>query len=96
MAEYIEREALLEKVKELSNTYSITGLASVHIIKAIEDAPKVDVVEVKHGEWITPTKIRSMTIPVPHCSLCGNVPCDKVLYCPYCGAKMDLEEGAEE
>ena len=45
MAEYIEREALLEKVKELSNTYSITGLASVHIIKAIEDAPKVDVVE---------------------------------------------------
>jgi hypothetical protein len=46
MAEYIERDALLEKVKELSNTYSYCGLASVHIIKAIEDALRVDVVEV--------------------------------------------------
>lgn len=46
MAEYIERNALLEKVRELSNTYSYCGLASVHIIKAIEDAPRVDVVEV--------------------------------------------------
>ena len=46
MAEYIEREALLEKVRELSNTYSYCGLASVHMIKAIEDAPTADVVEV--------------------------------------------------
>jgi hypothetical protein len=46
MAEYIEREELLEKAKELSQTYSSSCLASVHIIKAIENAPKADVVEV--------------------------------------------------
>ena len=56
---------------------------------------KADLVEVKHGEWITPTKIKSMTIAVPHCSVCGLVPCDKGLYCPNCGEKMDLKEGAE-
>ena len=53
---------------------------------------KEDFQEVKHGEWITPTKIKGMNIAVPHCSLCGNVPCDKALYCPYCGAKMDGKE----
>lgn len=51
MAEYIEREALLEKVRELSNTYSYCGLASVHMIKAIEDAPKADVVDCP--KWIS-------------------------------------------
>ena len=92
MAEYIKKSSLLQKAKSLQNKLFAVPL----IIDAIEYAPAVDVVEVKHGEWITPTKIKSMTIPVPHCSLCGNVPCDKALYCPYCGAKMDLKEGAEE
>ena len=42
MPEYIERESLLEKAKELSGGSFSTPL----IISAIEDAPKVDVVEV--------------------------------------------------
>ena len=46
VAEYIERESLIKKAKELANIYSYCGLASVHIIKAIEDAPSEDVVKV--------------------------------------------------
>lgn len=46
MAEYIEREALLEKAKELSGGSFSTPL----IISAIENAPKADVVEVVRCE----------------------------------------------
>ena len=42
MAEYIEREALLEKANELASGSFSTPL----IISAIEKAPKADVVEV--------------------------------------------------
>ena len=42
MAEYIEREALLEKVRELASGSFSTPL----IISAIENAPAVNVVEV--------------------------------------------------
>ena len=55
----------------------------------IDDTPTADVVEVKHGKWIRPTKIADMMHDIPHCSLCGEVPCDEGKYCPYCGAKMD-------
>lgn len=67
--------------------------AVIGITELLEQESAADVVEVKHGEWITPTRIKRMTIAVPHCSLCGNVPCDKGFYCPWCGAKMDLKEG---
>ncbi len=46
MPEYIERERLLVLAKYIANMYSPTGLAAPKIIKAIENAPKVDVVEV--------------------------------------------------
>lgn len=90
MAEYIEREKfknILESKAEMAFGTSKAFFYSV--VKMLELIPAADVVEVKHGEWITPTKIKGMNIAVPHCSLCGNVPCDKALYCPYCGAKMD-------
>ena len=51
---------------------------------------KADFVEVKHGEWIRPTIIHGITIAgLLHCSVCGEVPCNKGKYCPNCGAKMD-------
>lgn len=45
-AEYIEREALLEKAKELANSFAAGRFAAPRIVKTIEDAPKADVVEV--------------------------------------------------
>lgn len=106
MAEYIERESLEQDIKQYSHARIDNDAIDqmgfqfveemISILRIVEKQPTADVAEVKHGEWITPTKIKSMNIAVPHCSLCGNVPCDKAFYCPYCGAKMDKKEGAEE
>ena len=63
------------------------------IQKCYSFVDKNNVVEVKHGEWITPTKINGRTFDIPHCSVCENVPCDKGKYCPNCGAKMDGKGG---
>lgn len=97
MAEYIEREALLEKVRELASGSFSTPL----IISAIEKAPKADVVEVKHGYWHS---LKNCSNEGVHCSVCSKKVYKidyanqkiKSPYCPNCGAKMDLKEGAEE
>jgi rubrerythrin len=65
-----------------------------------------DVVEVKHGEW---EEIDNLVIEhgLPtvkgktwRCSICGearkNRTAPDMNYCPNCGAKMDLKEGAGE
>lgn len=56
----------------------------------IADLPAADVIEVVHGKWIKPTMIDGRIFDIPHCSACGEVPCDTKNYCPNCGAKMDL------
>lgn len=55
---------------------------------------KADVVEVKHGTWIKPTKFSE-----PICSECRRSP-NMVFgilpdYCPHCGTKMDGERRCE-
>lgn len=98
MPEYIERESLLDIAKKVADMYSVTGLTSVHIIKAIEKAPTEDVETVKHGYW-------QWKECKCFCSICkeeggikhhyedGTV--DLYSFCPNCGAKMDKEEGAK-
>lgn len=66
-------------------------------VKILEEAPAVDVQEVKHGEWI---KMDIIPDDVDYyCSECRNfidiatgreTPRDRgFFYCPHCGAKMD-------
>lgn len=62
---------------------------------------KADVVEVKHGEWVEVKQIgrnsRHIQYTTKQCSVCGYWNGrKKTNYCPHCGAKMDLKEGAEE
>lgn len=69
---------------ENGNEHFVFGIESV--IEYAEHLPTADVVEVKHGEWIT----LEAEIGLYSCSLCGH----KILraecnYCPNCGAKMD-------
>ena len=88
MAEYINRDELIENLKNFAPE-NYTDL----IHQLITKQPAADVVEVKHGEWIRPTTIHGMTIPgLPHCSVCGEIPCDEGKYCPNCGAKTDGEK----
>lgn len=70
---------------------------------------KADVVEAKHGEWIVLAKFADKSI-CTECSVCGEEYTYKMgrigdfvhscyakyNYCPNCGAKMDLKEGAEK
>lgn len=94
---YINKEMVLEKVKKLANDLSSTCLAPPLMIREIENMPDEDVVEVKHGYW----KWFAHNSKTRTCSICNisqtvNVYKNKVMfnYCPYCGAKMDLERNS--
>ena len=101
MAEYIEREALIEWLKCIPLRDLSDGRGLCRIImeddfkKAIKKMPKgivADVATVRHGRWVEKEKY---TFGIMFdCSLCGNRILDTGhtwKYCPNCGAKMDLE-----
>ena len=101
MAEYIEREALLQDIGE-TVLFSVRGGAKLptpemrgsnKVIDRIKSAPTADVVEVRHGEWIMGVDIADYEYGT--CSVCGYDERDAFPtgrtpnYCPNCGAKMD-------
>lgn len=96
MAECIEREATIKRIKEVycvgCNSYNgvrCRACGTGDAIDMIEDAPAADVAPVVHGRWVT--HYRSGT-PVAEgyvstcCDMWNNRKSD---YCPNCGAKMD-------
>ena len=98
MAEYIEREALIEWLKSIPiiDLSDGRGLCRVIMEKAIKKMPKgtiADVAPVVHGRWIEKEKY---TFGIMYdCSLCENRILDNGNpwhYCPNCGAKMDEKE----
>lgn len=79
MAEYIERETIIKKLREDEE-------CDCELIVLLYDYPAADVAPVKHGEWIQTN--------VFECSECeysfepeGYLPFFN--YCPCCGARMD-------
>ena len=101
MAEYIEREALIQHMQECKDENAFTLMATGYAYSFIEAAPSADVVEVVHGEWECPCFDIS---DYWRCSACGEEwffeydPTEaetKVNYCPRCGAKMDGERRCE-
>ena len=67
--------------------------------RVLMQAPTADVVEVRHGEWLVwenlPNTIYGRdTLFV--CSECTAKFANTSKYCPYCGAKMDMEHFIEE
>ena len=107
MAKYIECEALIEHMKDLPTWWAdsggVYGQAMKYpegmfdcddVINSVDNAPAADVVEVKHGEWLSNAQTDEYV-----CSKCdGIAPVDcekedfyKSNYCPNCGAKMDGE-----
>lgn len=77
MAEYIEREALLDALYD-ADVITFTGM------KILEKFPAADVQPVKHGRW--------KWSEGGQCSECGFHNSNfGYNYCPDCGAKMDGE-----
>ena len=96
MAEYIEREAIMEFPirkdrcdKEHANEHFIFGIESV--LEYVENLPAADVAPVVHGRWMH--EETEGGFHVWRCSRCGRGMNDNPegmdFYCYHCGAKMD-------
>lgn len=100
MPEYIEREELLKDINETVVFTVRNGVklptsemrGANKVIDRIKSAPTADVVEVRHGEWISNGLTQDYVCS--ECSGMAPVDCEKEdfyesNYCPNCGAKMD-------
>lgn len=98
MAEYIEREALLQNLKrqygEELGWWCPVNMSDIGAM--IEDAPTADVAEVRHGAWVFDFELDGFNFY--NCSVCGRQETllskeSTAEYFPYChcGAKMDGE-----
>ncbi len=98
MAEYLERESILNAIRKTSNLYvDQQGLyLSCELIAAM---PATDAQPVKHGYWEEVTDYGGWGDTHYRCSVCGEEwyledgkPKDNNMnFCPQCGAKMDAE-----
>ncbi|MCM1059432.1 MAG: hypothetical protein NC452_03985 [Eubacterium sp.] len=94
MADYIERETLINIIKERN------GRVPEWIGECISECPVTDAHSEKHGKWVF-GEFNGIGTPV-WCSECGerfdNVADTEWLsypghkYCGHCGAKMDEED----
>lgn len=82
MAEYIERETLLNAIDKLpvADMCFFEG----DVVDMAMAIPAADVVEVKHGEWIG----SSFDMACSACGIYQSFHVGRTNYCPNCGAKM--------
>ena len=94
MAEYIDREKLLQDIEQSVVFSARTGTVSAEmrgarkVVERIRRAPAASVVEVKYGKWTLKQNGTGV------CSNCHRQDHIDLLarYCRYCGAKMNLED----
>ena len=92
MAEYIEREVLIQTIQK---DQWIGAQGKDYALCDIAEQPTADVQEIKHGYWIDKPTGRYCHIG-SYCSVCqeksgiGGIESNRHKpYCPNCGAKMD-------
>lgn len=102
MGECIEREAAINRIKEVycvgCNSYNgvrCRACGTGDAIDMIEDAPAADVAPVRHGRWIEPPRLYYGAKQY-ECSLCYSDTfwnkhsiTEKYPHCPNCGCRMD-------
>lgn len=90
MAEYIEREKTVERLRSLGNREyrkeKGTIQDAIKMISYPEYTPAADVVPVVHGRW-EPFHSEAAG-DIQYCSACEIGFGAKTDYCPHCGAKM--------
>ena len=95
MAEYIEREAAIVKLCQMTDETSHDYCAGISVaVDAIDGLPAADVRPVVRGEW----RLEREPDGTPYCFHCSVCDDDfsiigittKYNYCPNCGAKMEV------
>lgn len=107
MAEYIEREQLIRELKDVIADYKDEHIFSTDFAATIvtdmldyivKCQPAADVAPVRHGRWvqvIVHVEFKDGFVDrVEECCSACHEPngSDARIFCPNCGAKMDLEE----
>lgn len=93
MKEYIEREAVLERLAkvDMDTYYGFTAAVQFgvnHAIQCIKEAPTADVVEVRHGRWSS----NGIALVCSECGRAFGIVEMFAHYCPWCGSRMDKED----
>ena len=99
MADYIKREGLISKFKQLGfGTHSlIEQIFAEGVYAVIDEFPADDVESVRHGRWESCFEDYRQQIEGNKCSACGftyygtGVSCFN--FCPGCGARMEENNG---
>lgn len=103
MAKYIEREAILDLLKNKYQDMSAMPASYYkgfqYALKTIERIkPAADVAPLRHGRWVYNEDYEEWAEKYV-CSVCnrnaltdGDYRHELTDYCPNCGAKMDMEE----
>ena len=89
MARLIDADALMEKFW-VTGDFEKDLWHSITIRSVIDDAPTVDAVPVVHGRWSPVYTCSGEWLWGYNCSHCKADGPRLTLYCPNCGAKMDL------
>ena len=95
MAEYIDREAVVDAVTDIYYDTPEINLTAEKFEAAINGIQAADVAPVRHGEWIEPKRLYYGAKQY-ECSLCCSDTFwdkhsiyEKYPHCPNCGCRMD-------
>ena len=91
MSDYISREAAIADFEQCNRENPVWTPQRVKTL--LMRIPAADVEPVRHGRWIVPPPPDAYTYCKVVCSECHKVAGKhKTVYCPNCGAKMELED----
>lgn len=103
MAEYIERDALIDDLDAVAKHGEWGAIIAQTLQRYVKRAPAADVAPVVHGRWDNSGRY---TFPggstAVRCTNCGCALTESEYrlnnwnYCPVCGAKMDGARNGEE
>lgn len=96
MADYIDRQAAIDKLKKWSDGYRYIEVETEYAINQFKALPSEDVETVRHGRWKQAMLDHEAFGERPfiyYCSKCCQCVVSKTSYCCNCGARMDGGQG---